>query len=95
MKLKYQQIPVIIEAIQWTGKNSLEILEWCGAHVHFEHNYLGEKILCLTALESNTVLDIRHSASVGDYVVKNIKGEFNFCKQDVMALKFEWVGADI
>lgn len=77
---KYRKKPVIIEAIQWTGKNLLEIDNFMGGI--FENK---ETILVIHTLEGDM------EASIGDYIIKGVKGEFYPCKPDIFAKTYEEV----
>jgi hypothetical protein len=77
----FRKKPVVIEAVQWTGKNNNEIADFypdvCGA--------LGTPDLFVSTLEG----DMR--VSVGDWIIKGIKGEFYPCKPDIFAATYEAV----
>lgn len=85
---KYTKKPVTIEAIVWDGTNETEIMEFVGAHccVTTQHTINGT----VTNLIINT-LEGDHHASVGDYIVKGIKGEFYPVKPDIMKLTYDEV----
>jgi hypothetical protein len=77
MMPKYTKKPVTIEAVQWTGKNRTEILKFCtDGYVSYE-NGSTEPTLKIQTLEGLM------TATVGDYIIKGIKGEFYPCKEDI------------
>ena len=80
MNKKYRKKPVTIEAIQWTGKNLSEIDNFMGGTV-------GNKgtILVINTLEGDM------EASIGDYIIKGVKGEFYPCKPDIFTETYEEV----
>jgi hypothetical protein len=82
---KYRKKPVVIEAVQWDGTNKVEIQ-------HFMNRYLDENSirhhLIIPTLEGD------HFASVGDYIIKGVHGEFYPCKPDIFSETYEEVGAD-
>ena len=80
--LKYRKKPVVIEAVQWTGKNWEEIEQFCTA---LRHQSLCDKSLVIDTLEGTIV------ASVGDYVIKGVAGEFYPCKPDIFEKTYEAV----
>lgn len=82
---KYIKKPVTIEAVIWDGANETEIMEFVGAHccVTTQHTING----AVTNLIIYT-LEGYHCASVGDYIVKGIKGEFYPVKPDIMELTY-------
>lgn len=71
----YRKKPVAIEAIQYTGLNSAEIELFTGQPIGKE---IGKPILIKT-------LEGEHIASLGDYIIKGVKGEFYPCKPDIFA----------
>ena len=82
MMAKYRKKPVTIEAIQWTGENRSEICFFtgrCGGKLFME----GE--LYITTMEGT------HHASVGDFIIKGVRGEFYPCKPDIFAETYEFV----
>ena len=76
--MKYRAKPVIIEAIQWNGKNGNEIKEF--AHDSVE---IGNYSILIDTLEGMVV------AQIGDYIIRGIKGEFYPCKADIFNEKYE------
>lgn len=84
----YIKKPIAVQAIIWTGDNEEEIMEFVGAHccVTTQHTINGTVInLIINTLEGD------HYASVGDYIVKGIKGEFYPVKPDIMKLTYDEV----
>lgn len=77
---KYRKKPVTIEAIQWTGKNLCDIDHFVGGVV--DNNGI---TLIIHTLEGNM------KASIGDYIVKGVNGEFYPCKPDIFAKTYEEV----
>jgi hypothetical protein len=71
---KYQKKPVIITAIQWTGteKDFEDIKRECP-----NVKKLNEEELLITTLEGDMI------ASLNDFIIKGIGGEFYPCKPDI------------
>ena len=86
--MKYRKKPVIIEAIQWTGKNKKEITEFVGPMAEFE--VAGSKDNKLYYLFINT-LEGRMEASEGDYIIRGVNGEYYPCKPDIFDKTYEKV----
>ena len=61
---KYRKKPVVIEAIQWTGKNTEEIAEFINGRTLLRS--IGSATLMLGTLEGD------HAASIGDYIIKGV-----------------------
>lgn len=79
---KYRKKPVIIDAIVWDGKiESLEALE--PYETPSVEQDLGCTDLVIPTLEGN------HTARVGDYIIKGVKGELYPCKAEIFALTYE------
>lgn len=78
--MRYRKIPVVIDAVQWTGKNYEEVKLFAGEsficwHVH--HNSL-----------SIDTLEGVMSASLGDWIIRGIKGEFYPCKDEIFRMTY-------
>ena len=80
---KYTKKPVEIEAVQWTGENLLEVLNFCSSCFSYEKN--GQKVLTISTLEGNM------NASHGDFIIKGVKGEFYACKPDIFEMTYDKV----
>jgi hypothetical protein len=77
--MKYRKKPVVIEAIQYTGNNGVEIFNF----VH-GHTSVGiDKSISFRTLEG------WEHASVGDYIIKGVHGEFYPCKPDIFNETYE------
>lgn len=76
---RYRKKPVEVEAIQWTGNNLKEVLEFSDKSYIDKDNYT----LKIDTLEGT------HIASRGDYIIKGIKGEFYPCKPDIFEATYE------
>ena len=77
---KYRKKPVVIEAIQWIGNNLSEIDNFIGRTVDNKE----------TTLVIHT-LEVDMEASIGDYIIKGVNGEFYPCKPDIFDKTYEEV----
>lgn len=77
---KYIKRPITIEAVQWNGDNTEEILSFCGNNCIVKDTYL-----IIQTLEGN------HMANIGDFIIKGIKGEFYPCKSDIFEKTYDKV----
>lgn len=78
--MKYIKKPVVIEAIQWKGNNFVEIDNF----ITIEHEtYPSQGIVIIPTLEGI------HEASLNDYIIKGVKGEFYPCKPDIFEITYE------
>lgn len=82
--------PVVIEAVQWTGTNLEEIKSFVdNDSLNYEtygtdvSNGLPQIAMSIDTLEGTM------SASVGDYIIKGLRGEFYPCKPDVFERKYD------
>ena len=76
----FKKKPVIIEAVQFTGDNVDFIKEFT--------NY--NSSICNSELNIHT-LEGNMIASVGDWIIKGVKGEFYPCKPDIFESTYEEV----
>lgn len=85
---KYRKKPVEIEAMLYDGTTTRceEIHAWCG----FQHD---PEAGCDSGIYIET-LEGRMLASVGDYIIRGVQGEFYPCKPDIFEATYEPVSAD-
>lgn len=80
---KYRKKPIVIEAIQYDGKNMNQIISELGMPE------IGEDFISNDLIISTLEGDMR--ASIGDYIIKGVMGEFYPCKADVFDKSYELV----
>jgi hypothetical protein len=83
MMRKYVKKPMVVETVQWTGDNTTEVLTFCSDCYTYQKDTKAQ-------LRINT-LEGTMKASIGDYVIKGIIGEFYACKPDVFEQTYEEV----
>lgn len=83
--MKYIKKPVVIEAVQWSGNNLNEILDFMKDKQPNYYEDDEQKLLTIQTLEGNMI------ASVGDYIIKGVQGEFYPCKPDIFEQTYEVV----
>lgn len=81
---QYKKKSIVIEAMKWNGSNIDELFELCEGNCFFNKNRTN-KLLFIKTLEGN------HLASVGDYIIKGVQGEFYPCKPDIFEQTYEEV----
>lgn len=89
--MKYKKKPVIIDAIQWTGGNMVEIADFAKGFAKFDEIRQGDsenKIPAEYDLSIQT-LEGTMQASRGDYIIKGVNGEFYPCKPDIFEKTYE------
>jgi hypothetical protein len=77
----YRKKPVVIQAVQWTGENNIEILNFCSRCYITSSGKT--KDLIVSTLEGDM------SALVGDYIIRGVKGEFYPCKEEIFHMTYE------
>lgn len=80
MTKRYRKKPVVIEAVRWTGENAPEISEFTGRDI--------SELIVGGALYIATLEGVHH-ASVGDFIIKGVQGEFYPCKPDIFEQTYE------
>ncbi len=80
--MKYRKKPVVIDAVQWTGDNTEDVQSFIG-----DFGYVKGMYVDIGTLEGLMV------ASIGDYIIKGIKGEVYPCKPDIFEATYELVYA--
>ena len=79
---KYRKKPVVIEALQWTGKNLEDIV-----------NFTSDGTRQITRQADNTLtietLEGDMTAKIGDFIIKGVSGEHYPCKPDIFEMTYE------
>ena len=96
--MKYRKKPVVIEAVQWDGRNLEEIKEFVGDSLIYEifdttwEGRWGVPTTTPTIYMGIKTLEGTHVCSEGDYIIKGVQGEFYPCKPDIFEQTYEQVG---
>lgn len=84
--MKYRKKPVVIEAIQFTNDNLEEIEAFIDTQIAVGLNTNGSVTrIIIPTLEGNMI------ATIGDYIIRGIKGEYYPCKSDIFESTYEIV----
>ena len=86
--MKYKKKPVEIEAIKFT--DSPENIEILHIFMDIDDLNINRTDVDNAKLEINTLEGIME-ASIGDYIIKGVKGEFYPCREDIFKLTYEKV----
>lgn len=83
--MKYRKKPVVIEAMQFTDESKNQVHSWitCSTAPGFDDD--GNPELRIQTLEGVM------TASIGDYIIKGVQGEFYPCKPDIFEATYERV----
>jgi len=85
---RFRKKPVVIEAIQWTGNNGMELLDFAtdGPIPLWGDDFTVDsekgQVQILT-------LEGTHVASLGDWIIRGLKGELYPCKPDIFEMTYE------
>jgi hypothetical protein len=95
--MKYTKKLVVIDAVQWTGKNHREIFDFLtenafdkesmqvtGDHFHIDHTKVEGGLIIKTS-------EGEHLATIGDYIIRGVQGEYYPCKEDIFNQTYEKV----
>ncbi len=79
---KFRKKPVVIEAVQFTGENHEEIMDFMDGRLivgipQATKPRLEDGVIIIKTLEGGM------TASVGDWIIKGVQGEFYPCKPDI------------
>ena len=90
---RYQKKPVVIMAVQWTGDNAEEVMNFCNPpDIKRTDEYnavlsIDEKTVKIFTLEGTM------EASIGDFIIRGVHNEFYPCKPDIFEETYmEWIG---
>lgn len=83
-ELVFRKKPVTITAIDWTGDNFDAIKKFAGDNVYLEN---GE--LVIKTLEDGADGKAKHVASIGDFIIRGVEGEYYFCKPFIFEKTYE------
>jgi hypothetical protein len=81
----YTKKPVMVEAKQWNGDNVGEMFTFFMGGFREIEVVEGKDILLIHTLEGTMM------ASLGDYIIKGVEGEFYPCKEDIFHKTYEKV----
>lgn len=86
--MKYRKKPVVIEAIRFTddADRLIELQNFMNAELVINYKEPEQPKLEIATLEGLM------EASIGDYIIKGINGEFYPCKPDIFEKTYEKVG---
>lgn len=81
---RYRKKPVEVEAMQYTVESCRAIHEWLGLE-HAAHDYECDRGIFIDTLEGQM------EASLGDWIIKGVAGEFYPCKPAIFEATYELV----
>jgi hypothetical protein len=86
----FRKKPVIIQAVRWTGDNLKEIIDFIGLHPSAQ-KWTWEEYEQVVAKEGLKIFSLEgpHIASIGDWIICGVKGEFYACKPDIFEATYD------
>lgn len=90
---KFRKKPVIIEAVNWTGNNLREIITFTGLHPSAA-KWTWEEFEQVVQKDGLKIFTLEGPlmATVGDWIIKGVHGEFYPCKDEIFKLTYEPIG---
>lgn len=100
--LKFRKRAIQVKAIQWTGDNTVEVMDWLTAGNQMDwlavgnqsarwHD-IGSDASLAEAIAIDTLEGIM-GAKVGDWIIRSVKGEHYPCDPEIFAATYEAVPA--
>lgn len=83
---QYVKKPVVVEAIQWTGLNEKQVMEFCLGKAFFGQVSDAKHTAIRMTIET---LEGVMTAQIGDFIIKGIRGEFYPYKPDIFAMTYD------
>ncbi len=79
----YRKKPVVIQALQWDGDNIAEITKFCSKCYSNPSTNDETQVLTVATLEGNM------RATISDFIIKGVDGEFYPCKKSIFEKTYE------
>ena len=86
--MKYRKKPVVIEALQFNGTMTKELKKFLekAKYTFYDMPGYGGRQIELRTLEGNMI------ASIYDYIIRGVNGEYYPCKPDIFEKTYDEVG---
>ena len=76
---QFRKKPVVIEAVQYTGGNAREVMNF----IDTGDSFPTEDGICIKTLEGTML------ANINDWIIRGVKGEFYPCKPDIFYATYD------
>ena len=83
--MKFRKKPVVIEAMQFTNATKDQCHNWVSCNRFADFDATGNPTLIISTLEGDMTV------SLGDWIIRGIKGEFYPCKDAIFTETYERV----
>jgi hypothetical protein len=94
--MKYRKKPLVIEAIQWDGKNERKAFDFLTGTENYPIALKGNNFRvdlcngsCMTGDLYIKTLEGEAKATIGDYIIRGVNGEYYPCKPDIFEKTYE------
>jgi hypothetical protein len=82
--MKFRKKPVVIDAVQFTGRNFVELAAFCGRELQSAASSEAPEAALEIPTREGTM-----RASVGDWIIRGVQGEYYPCKPEIFAATYE------
>ena len=86
---KFRKKPVVIEAVQYDGTRGSILETFRGPFTFINGDSQNDPYVIVQTLEDGKNGEAEHVASIGDWIIRGVKGEFYPCKPDIFAATYE------
>lgn len=83
LKGKATKKPVTINYCIWDGENIQDVFDFCEGNAHMENTCESGAQMVIKTLEG------QHIATIGDYIIQGVAGEYYPCKPDIFAKTYD------
>ncbi len=88
MIMNVRKMPVVVQAVRWTGDNLAEVLEFTGKHPKWDTWFKSFEEYEEFVKNDRNVFKIKtlegtHEANEGDWIMRGVNGEHYPCKSDI------------
>ena len=84
----YRKKPIEIEAMQFTDEMKDRVFNFVSCNRYADFNEQGNPVLKIQTLEGDM------TASIGDWIIRGVAGEFYPCRDDIFRLTYETYAGD-
>lgn len=95
LPMDFRKKPIVIQALKWTGDNLADVIQFTdGRQPETRGNHAGmmwDDYVALVRAEGLKIftLEGEHLASIGDWIIRGVQGEFYPCKPDIFAATYD------
>ena len=82
---KFRKRPIVIEAMQFTSASKDRCFNWVSGNRYANFDAAGNPQLVISTLEGDMTV------SIGDWIIRGVKGEYYPCKPDIFEMTYEAV----